>query len=369
MLNRTLIPILFPARPAVVSATVDSTGLLLTVVFDRATSAGVGSPTATADGSAITLTYSSGAGTNTWVYAITSGNPSGDPVLAGAVVLLSAAAGVWTAGGVPSAAVTNAAVTNNSTVLTPAGIAGLKLWLDASVIGTLYQDAALTTPVTANDDPVGGWSNLSGDAWAATSSLTARPLYKTGVQNGLPALLCDGSNDLLLTTDATACAALKNVGGATLFAVMKWVASPALTQQFFNYSDGSTTAVRASMEGGVTANKPGIAARRTDGGGASRVTSATSVDTATFGAWAGVINYTAGTGALYLDGASQVSGALTSAGSTSNTNSVQISIGANSPGTSSANVYLCELLCYNSALGATARARVEAYLRAKWSTP
>lgn len=124
-------------RPAVVTASINSTGLLLTITLNQASSylgyalwpdgtvmqwpdgsyaqwplgSGV---TATADGVPITLTYSSGNGTNTWVYNITNGNPSGNPVLAGASVLLSAAAGVWQAGGVPSAAVVDAAVVNGS---------------------------------------------------------------------------------------------------------------------------------------------------------------------------------------------------------------------------------------------------------------
>lgn len=103
------------APPLPLSYTVDATGLILTIVLDRAAT-GTGAVTGTADGAALTYTYTSGSGTATWVYAITSGNPSGNPVLVGATVLLSASAGAWLNGGAASTAVSSAAVTNNSTV-------------------------------------------------------------------------------------------------------------------------------------------------------------------------------------------------------------------------------------------------------------
>lgn len=102
--------------PRILTSTVDATGLVFTLVFNVPVTAGVGAPTATSDGNAITLTYTSGTGTNTWVYGITNGNPSGNPVLAGSTVLWSAAAGVFVGGGVANAAVSGGSVTNNSTV-------------------------------------------------------------------------------------------------------------------------------------------------------------------------------------------------------------------------------------------------------------
>jgi len=205
--------------PQVLSAAVDTTGLLLTITLSKTASylgriqwpdgsylqwpdseyaqwplgSGV---SITVDGVAATLTYVSGSGTNTWVYGITSGNPSGNPVLAGAAVLLSVAYGVWQRGWVRNAAIVGQTVTNNSTVLVPAGISGLQLWLKAD--GTLWQLSTLSTPAVADNDPVGAW--VSGDPVAnnvtqATSGF--RPLYKTGIQNSLPAVLFDGADDVL----------------------------------------------------------------------------------------------------------------------------------------------------------------------------
>ncbi len=64
----------------------------------------------------------------------------------------------------------------------------------------LYQDAAGTTPVTADGDPVGLMLDLSGnDNHASQSTSAARPVYRTdGV---LHKLAFDGVDDKLLTQD------------------------------------------------------------------------------------------------------------------------------------------------------------------------
>lgn len=66
----------------------------------------------------------------------------------------------------------------------PTDIAGCKLWLDASQIVGL-----------SDGDPVGAWSDLSGNGTNGTASGSARPLYKTGILNGLPVVRFDGTDD------------------------------------------------------------------------------------------------------------------------------------------------------------------------------
>ena len=149
---------LFGAPLRIRSASVDSTGLILTVVLDRAAT-GTGAITGTSDGAACTYTYSSGSGTATWVYAITSGNPSGDPILAGASVRLNAAAGVWvsTAGGVGNAAIVDGEVTNNSTAWNPSLLPGIAPGLDIATqrsLGLLWQDTGKTVPALVATDPI-----------------------------------------------------------------------------------------------------------------------------------------------------------------------------------------------------------------------
>jgi hypothetical protein len=81
----------------------------------------------------------------------------------------------------------------------PQRISGLVFWLDADKRSSLYQDSNCTTPVTANSDPVGGWKDRTpGSTIACTNATAGRyPLYKTGIQNGKPGILFDGSNDRL----------------------------------------------------------------------------------------------------------------------------------------------------------------------------
>lgn len=84
----------------------------------------------------------------------------------------------------------------------PDQITGLQLWLAADDLTTLFQDSAKTTPVTANNDPIGAWEDKSGngrDATQATSGL--RPTYKTNIANGLPGILHENSSDGGTTAD------------------------------------------------------------------------------------------------------------------------------------------------------------------------
>lgn len=69
----------------------------------------------------------------------------------------------------------------------PLSITGCVLWLDASQIEGL-----------SNNDPVGTWSDLSGTGrHFSQATENKKPLYKTVQQNGLPAVVFDGSNDCL----------------------------------------------------------------------------------------------------------------------------------------------------------------------------
>lgn len=75
-------------------------------------------------------------------------------------------------------------------------VAGYVLWVNSQQ--GLYQDAAKTTPATANNDPVGAWADQSGNGHDITQSTSGnRPLLKTAQINSLPGILFDGTNDVL----------------------------------------------------------------------------------------------------------------------------------------------------------------------------
>lgn len=63
----------------------------------------------------------------------------------------------------------------------PSTITGLKLWLKADSLGL------------TDGTPVGTWTDSSGTSNSATAAGSARPLFKTSIINGLPALLFDGA--------------------------------------------------------------------------------------------------------------------------------------------------------------------------------
>lgn len=91
---------------------------------------------------------------------------------------------------------------------TPASIAGLQLWLDASQIAGLNDGDAVAT-----------WSDVSGNAQHATQATASkRPLYKTSILNGQPVVRFDGVDDFLENGTFTA---LNNASAASLFIVKR----------------------------------------------------------------------------------------------------------------------------------------------------
>jgi hypothetical protein len=92
-----------------------------------------------------------------------------------------------------------------SSAFSPASIPGLQLWLDASQISGLNDGDAVAT-----------WNDLSGNGNDVTQATASKkPTYKTGIQNGLPAVLFDGVDDFLLITKAF------GLTSGTLFVVYK----------------------------------------------------------------------------------------------------------------------------------------------------
>ena len=71
-------------------------------------------------------------------------------------------------------------------------------WWDANNIATLYQDSAKTTPVTADNDPVGAWVGLVNGVTIVQATAGAKPLYKSSNKT----VLCDGVDDSLMTAAA-----------------------------------------------------------------------------------------------------------------------------------------------------------------------
>lgn len=83
-------------------------------------------------------------------------------------------------------------VNEKITGFSPASLTGLQLWLDASRIVGL-----------SNDDKVSQWDDFSGNSrHAVQANSTYQPIYKTYVQNGLPAVRFGSASGVKLTTPA-----------------------------------------------------------------------------------------------------------------------------------------------------------------------
>lgn len=90
---------------------------------------------------------------------------------AGGLYIYASATWVWVGGEPPP---------------TPLLISNCVCWLRADGIVGL-----------ADTDPVSTWSDESVEGRDATAAGTLRPLYRTGIQNGLPVVRFDGSNDVM----------------------------------------------------------------------------------------------------------------------------------------------------------------------------
>lgn len=88
-------------------------------------------------------------------------------------------------------------------------------WLRAD--GTLFQDTAGTTPATADTDPVARINDAAPTPLNQTQATAGRrPLLKLNIQNGLPILRADGTDDLLINASASAYNVLHNGAGVTV---------------------------------------------------------------------------------------------------------------------------------------------------------
>jgi hypothetical protein len=338
--------------PNFVSASIDSTGLLLSVVWDRAVTPNTPVPTLTISGATPTCAYSSGTGTTTLVYSITSGNPSGNPVLSGATVTLGVPVEAVTAvGGVKNAVVSGRNVTNSSTVLVPAGISGLQLWLCAD--GTLWQNSNLTTPAVADGDPVGAWVSQDAAVNNVTQATAGqRPTLKLNIQNSKPGILFTRASSQYLS----------NLmgdwygGGFTNFIVFK----------------NQTTNVSQSVVGGLVSSNLACAVN-------SEGTDHIGYFKMAVGGWLNAGSAVNGTtcimsyygpnpvgGTPTMSAAKNNSAAVTGSALSGITAATGLSIGGYSGGDNN-NAYIMEAISYNSVLNSTAISAVLSYLNSKWA--
>lgn len=229
------------------------------------------------------------------------------------------------------------------TPFVPTDLAGLLVWLKAD--GTLWQDDARTTPVTADSQVVGSWDDAgpAGNHLLQTTA-GAKPLYRTNVRAGQPGVHFDGTDDYLRKS-------FTFTQPATIFLV------------------GGFTANKTTFDGYGTTNLCSIMALTNN---VLRLYSGTAVSSPN---WS-VSSQSTGSGPLYcvsavVNGASSAlyrNGTLMASGNVGASNPGGITLGG--PGALAAGSFLSgdigEVIAYNTALGATDRQNVEAYLMQRW---
>lgn len=133
-------------------------------------------------------------------------------------------------------AISGTLISGNVTVITD----NTNLTLDASNIGA---GAAYTiTPVVGVSDRVSTWADQSDGGYNLTQAgASLRPIIKTSVQNGLPAVRFDGANDIL--QNITSIPTL--LTGVTLVVVYKSVADNRYVFAIGGYYNGAGVRIRA----------------------------------------------------------------------------------------------------------------------------
>jgi hypothetical protein len=236
---------------------------------------------------------------------------------------------------------------------TPARIADLGLWLDASV----------TSSLTFNGSTVSEWRDLSGNGrHFAQATAGSQPTGDNRTLNGLRVLDFDGGDVLL--GNAASLNIARNVGGVSVFFVA--VEDNILSgQTLFQITiGGSTSTARFSfIPSGATLR---MAARRLDLDAAAVITSSTrSTAPRVFSC---IADYANASGFLYGEGSVAASStSFTSAGNTSNTDSGAVAVGAQGSGGEPFDGGFGELVIYRRALPTAERQRVERYLGRKWN--
>lgn len=144
---------------------------------------------------------------------VVTGFAVGDITVVGCTLgALSGSGAVYTVTATPTAAAITVniaagvcvdAAGNSNTAATQFSITSLASFYmiaDFSTNSYLYQDAAKTTPVTANNDPIGGVADIKATYDLTNPGGTVRPTYKTNQQNGLSAAFFDGGDYLVNTS-------------------------------------------------------------------------------------------------------------------------------------------------------------------------
>lgn len=230
----------------------------------------------------------------------------------------------------------------------PNTIAGLKLWLKADA-GTFQTSGG--SAATADADPIGQWQDQSGQGnHVAQTTAGKRPQLKLAIQNGLPIVRWDGSDDLLTAS----------FGGSVSRTIFAVAASRDVTAWAPISLQGANPGISFGWNGPTNPTHVYNVVNNVAFGALSSSVTTNNTFILLTGKWSGSGNV------LYWNGASDATDGTTAAGSAGQTLAVG---GRPENDIGFAKLDLGELLIYDAALSDVDRLAVEGYLRTRWGTP
>ena len=253
----------------------------------------------------------------------------------------------------------------------PRDLSGNVLWLDGSdVDGDFVTGGSFVNGTTWID------KSTASNADASQSVASATPTVLSSSFNGLTAVDFDGND--FLDVASTAFGALRNVEGATMigFLATDVQSSNRALRALMISSGTNSAATRAGINlfdsfgtsvGGT--GDFGLAGRRLDSDGFQRIEGG-SVTPSELASVTGVFNYLNGEATLLVDGAVETQVPFQSAGTTSDTDSLNIRVGADAALGSPRGFFngqIAELIVYDRVLDEAELASVQAYFAQKWT--
>ena len=227
-----------------------------------------------------------------------------------------------------------------------------QLWLDADDAST----------ITSSSGNVSQWNDKSGNGYHVTQATgTSQPKTGTVTRNGRNVLDFDGGDRLLRETDT---ALGRNVTGLTVY----WVASFDINGQIISFSVGTSETV-ARLNSGFNASSQFNNAGRTLDADAILSAQSTALTAGSWYANCAVFDYANTDLNLYVDRTADGSNtSFQTATTTSNTDSLRLSIAQGLGGATILDGQIAEILVYHSAHSSTDREKVFDYLDGKWGT-
>jgi hypothetical protein len=245
-----------------------------------------------------------------------------------------------------------------SSISKPTDISGCSLWLDANDPKTLFVDTAASTNVSADGQNVAYWADKVAGQDVLQSTLSARPLYKTRIQNNKPMLYFDGGDDLLSQVNRT------TTGPCTIIVVCRADGYSGDLSGIVSFGD--TTG--GQNNAGLCYSNNYIAIVDGSGASVSNSSNSTSSIQGIPCIITGIYTQARTTNSyLYINGALQEYYADTGVAFFGTSNRVQV--GARTGGGNNTRRmvgYIAECIVYDRALTDNERALVENYLSEKW---